>query len=88
MSRSLEARIGRLEQRAGSNESGQSALIVSFVGDAHAQLGVLEGVQLMCSNQYIERPASEPEADFLDRVSMEYQQPGPNFLVMIERRSC
>ena len=87
MSRNLEARLAKLEQSAGLKNSGPTVILVSFAGARGDQLGNLVGYE--ANGEFIERPASESEDAFTQRVVAECEATwrGPNLRILIERRA-
>ncbi len=82
---SLLSRVEKLEQQVG-NVDKLTVVLVSFVENKEGKRGKLAGVELLHDQQFIERPATEPEDDFIKRVTEAHRIPWPNILVMKERR--
>ena len=75
MTKSLVARIERLEETARKNEPSDGLVIIRnivYPGEGHA---VLEGMKLP-DGGFIARPAEEEEQAFIDRVVALQRRPG------------
>jgi hypothetical protein len=89
MSKALEARIEQLERDAGmAAEQGVKAIIRTFIDAKDGKpvpQGALTGYTV--NGQQIERPPSESEEAFTERIVAEAQLPWPNIASIAEHRT-
>lgn len=88
MSRTLEARVGKLEHAAGIGAGEEPIVFVlDFVGARDGKpipKGILTGVEV--EGEIVTRPASESEETFLDRIARERRRAGEVVSMMCKRQ--